>query len=80
MMTKTDATQTLNIKGVNCPMPLMWARTQLESLKPGETLEVLATDPSAISNFQAFTRTTGHELVEHSEDAGLIRLLIRKTE
>ena len=79
MMTKTGATQTLNIKGVNCPMPLMWARTQLDSLEIGQTLEILATDPSAISNFQAFSRTTGHELVEHSEHGGVIRLLIKKT-
>lgn len=77
-MTKASATQTLNIKGVNCPMPLMWARTQLDSLKPGDTLEILATDPSAVSNFQAFTRATGHELLEHSEEGGLIRLVIRK--
>jgi tRNA 2-thiouridine synthesizing protein A len=60
-------------------MPLIWARTQLDSLRTGETLEILATDPSAISNFQSFARTTGHELVEYSEDAGVIRLLIRKT-
>lgn len=78
-MSKTGATQTLNIKGVNCPMPLLWARTQLDSLKIGDTLEILATDPSAISNFQAFARTTGHELVEYGEEAGVIRLLIRKT-
>lgn len=77
-MKKTSATQTLNIKGVNCPMPLMWARTQLDSLEPGQTLEILATDPSALSNFQAFARTTGHELVEHSEEGGVIRLLIKK--
>ncbi|MDH3914185.1 MAG: sulfurtransferase TusA family protein [Rhodospirillales bacterium] len=78
-MKKTGATQILNIKGVNCPMPVMWARTQLDSLEPGQTLEILATDPSALSNFQSFARTTGHELVEHSEDGGVIHLLIRKT-
>ncbi len=59
-------------------MPLTWAKSQLDFLKPGEILEILATDPSTVSNFQAFTRSTGHELVEWTEEDGVFRLLIRK--
>ena len=77
-MTRKDPAHTLNIKGLICPMPLTWAKSQLDSLKPGEVLEVLATDPSTVSNFEAFTRTTGHELVEWTEDDGVFRLLVRK--
>jgi tRNA 2-thiouridine synthesizing protein A len=78
-MTKTRATKTLDIKGLNCPKPLLWARSQLDSLNPGETIEVVATDPSTVSNFQAFCRTAGYELVEWGEKDGVIRLLIRKS-
>lgn len=77
-MIKTDPTHTLDIKGLTCPMPLTWAKRQLDSLKTGETLEILATDPSTVSNFQAFTRSTGHELVEWTEDDGVFRLLVKK--
>jgi len=48
-------------------------------LKPGEILEILATDPSTVSNFQAFTRSTGHELLEWTEEGGVFRLLVRKS-
>ena len=73
-----DPAQTLNIKGMQCPMPLIWARNMMASLGPGETLEVLATDPAAIQNFQAFARSSGHELVDWSETGGVLRILLRK--
>ena len=41
---------TLNIKGMQCPMPLYWARGQVDGLKPGELLEVLATDPATLAS------------------------------
>ena len=78
-MSKTAATKTLNIKGLTCPRPLMWARSQIDSLKPGETLGVLATDPTTVPDIQAFCRSTGHELVETSETDGVIRLLVKKS-
>lgn len=72
------ATLTLNIKGLRCPMPLTWAKKQLDSLSPGQTLEILATDPATVQNFESFARTTGHELVNWDEHDGVIRLLLRK--
>lgn len=70
---------TLNIKGMQCPMPLYWARSQVDGLKPGELLEVLATDPDTIPNFEAFCRQTGNRLVEATDKGGVYRLLIEKT-
>ncbi len=77
-MKKVDVAQTLDIKGLSCPMPLLWAKTQLDSLRPGEVLEVLATDPSAESNFQAFCRASGHKIIEATEKDGVLSLLIAK--
>ena len=70
---------TLNIKGMQCPMPLYWAKGQVDALKPGELLEVLATDPATLPNFEAFCRQTGNRLVEATETDGVFRLLIEKT-
>jgi tRNA 2-thiouridine synthesizing protein A len=38
-------------------------------MQSGQVLKVLATDPGAVKDFQAFSRQTGHELVSHT-DAG----------
>jgi len=74
-----EPAETLNIKGMKCPAPLSWATTILRELKPGEILEILATDPEAIDNFQAFSKATGNELIGWSEEDGVYRLLLRKS-
>ena len=71
------ATRTLDTKGLNCPLPVLKARKALKALGPGDTLEVLSTDPGSVMDFEAFCRTTGHELVEQTEDESVFRFLIR---
>ncbi len=73
------ADHTLDAKGLNCPLPILKARKALKEVPDGGTLEILATDPGSVADFQAFTRQTGHELMEHSEDGGVYRFLIRKS-
>ena len=70
--------QILDVKGLNCPLPILKARKALSLLPPGATLEVLATDPSAVADFAAFSASTGHALLEHSEAAGVYRFLLRR--
>ena len=72
------ADATLDAKGLNCPLPILKARKALKDVADGGTLEILATDPGAVADFEAFCRQTGTELLEHSEDAGTYRFLIKK--
>ncbi len=69
----------LDAKGLNCPLPILKARKALKDVPAGETLEILATDPGAVADFQAFCRQTGNELVEHSQDDDVYRFLIKHT-
>lgn len=75
-----EPTQTLNIKGMPCPMPIIWARSIMKCLKEGEVLEVLATDPDTIQNFKSFAHSSGNELLDWSETKGLVRVLLMKHE
>jgi tRNA 2-thiouridine synthesizing protein A len=72
------ADQTLDAKGLNCPLPILKAKKALGTLPPGGTLEVLATDPGAVKDFEAFSRTTGHELVESSTEGNVFRFVLRR--
>jgi len=70
---------TLDATGLLCPLPVLKARRALKPLAPGAILEVLATDPGAIQDFQHFCQTTGCELLEASEQPGeVLRFLMRK--
>ena len=49
----------LDAKGLNCPLPILRAKKALKDMATGQTLEVQATDPGAVKDFEAFCRTTG---------------------
>jgi tRNA 2-thiouridine synthesizing protein A len=72
------ADQTLDAKGLNCPLPILKAKKTLASMDNGQTLEILATDPGSVKDFEAFCRTTGNRLVEHSEDGSTFRFVIER--
>ena len=72
------ADKTIDTKGQNCPIPILKAKKAIGEVGIGGTLEVLATDPGAFADFQAFSRTTGHEIVEQTEAGGVYRFLIKR--
>jgi len=67
-----------DLKGLKCPLPVLRAKKTLKSLDPGDTLEVLATDPGAVKDFQAFCETTGIALLTMSEADGVYTFLLQK--
>lgn len=67
----------LDTSGLACPLPILKAKKAMKTLKEGETLEVLATDPGAPLDFEAFCTATGHRLVETSEADGVFRFVIK---
>jgi tRNA 2-thiouridine synthesizing protein A len=72
------ATQILDVKGLNCPLPILRAKKALKDLPAGASLQVLATDPGAVKDFEAFCRATGNELVESAAEGGVYRFVIKR--
>jgi len=70
--------QTLDLKGLSCPLPIVKTAKAIKELKPGELLEALATDPGSVPDFNAWCTSTGNALVEASEQDGVFRFVIRK--
>ena len=73
---RTD--QELDCRGLNCPLPILRTKQALAQIASGQVLRVLATDPGAVKDFQAFARQTGNELLDSSEAAGEFRFTLRK--
>jgi tRNA 2-thiouridine synthesizing protein A len=72
------ADQILDVKGMNCPIPILKAKKALKDMAVGSTLEILATDPGAVKDFEAFCRTTGNELVSSDQEADVYRFVIQR--
>jgi tRNA 2-thiouridine synthesizing protein A len=69
---------TVDARGLSCPMPIVKTAQAIRPLAPGDLLEVLATDPGSVKDFAAWSRTTGHELVEQTMDGGTYRFVLRR--
>jgi tRNA 2-thiouridine synthesizing protein A len=74
----TTIARTLDMKGFACPLPIARTAQAIRELATGELLEVLATDPGSVPDFDAWSASTGHQLVERTEEDGVFRFLIRK--
>ena len=75
---KVKADRTLDCIGLYCPEPVYRTRIELDKMKIGEVLEILADDPAAEEDIKSLVKRIGYELLElHYEDDKL-RVLIRK--
>jgi tRNA 2-thiouridine synthesizing protein A len=72
--------QTLDARGMDCPLPILQTRKLMQQLSGGATLLVLATDPGSVLDFQAYCRMTGNQLLEMSETGDEFHFLIRKSD
>ena len=77
-MMSTNATQSLDARGMNCPLPILRTKKALTNLGTGETLAVISTDPGSVKDMQAFCKQTGNELISSSANQGEFEFLIRR--
>jgi tRNA 2-thiouridine synthesizing protein A len=76
MMTTFD--KDLDVRGLNCPLPILRAKKALTELGSGQVLRVLATDPGAVKDFQAFAKQTGNQLLSHAEENKVFTFFMKK--
>ena len=74
----TSIARTLDLKGLSCPLPIVKTAKAIKEMAPGELVEVLATDPGSVADFSAWSRATGNEIVERTQQDGVFRFVIRK--
>ncbi len=80
MSSQYDTTETLDVKGLSCPMPIVKTKQAIDTLEEGDVLEVLATDSGSMSDLQGWSDgTDGVELLEQVEDGDLYVHYVKKT-
>ncbi|SEH17901.1 TusA-related sulfurtransferase [Natronorubrum sediminis] len=72
MSSEYETTETLDVKGQSCPMPIVKTKQAIDDLEGGAVLEVLSTDSGSMSDIQGWADgTDGVELLEQVEDGDL---------
>ncbi|MCH8845239.1 MAG: sulfurtransferase TusA family protein [Proteobacteria bacterium] len=72
--------QTLDAKGLNCPLPILKTKVLLNKMQPGEILYVEATDPHSVIDFEAYCARTNHKLLNIDEATDLFKFYIQRAE
>lgn len=68
----------LDVKGLNCPLPILRTKKALAEMESGQVLHVLATDPGSVKDFAAFARQTGNELIEQKQEDKVFEFFLRR--
>lgn len=68
----------VDARGLNCPLPILRTKKTLNGMNSGQVLRILATDPAAVRDFQAFAKQTGNQLLQHGEQDGAFFFLLRR--
>lgn len=68
----------LDCLGLYCPEPVFRTRLELDEMKVGETLEVLADDPAAESDIKSLVKHLEQQLVSSSKEGSSVRIVIKK--
>lgn len=73
------ADHSLDTSGLSCPIPILKAKKTLAGMMPGTVLEVIATDPAAPRDFEAFCKATGNVLERFADEGNRYVFAIRRT-
>jgi TusA-related sulfurtransferase len=70
--------QFLDCKGLNCPLPVIKTKKAIEKMTVGPILQMVATDPGSKPDMAAWSKSTGHELLDVRDEPGVYTFVIRK--
>ena len=69
--------ETLDCRGLSCPMPLLKTKKAIGKMKSGQILEILGTDPGTKNDLPGFAKKAGHEYLGYKNDDGFTRFYLK---
>jgi tRNA 2-thiouridine synthesizing protein A len=70
--------ETLDCRGLSCPMPLLKVKKALKKLKTGQVLEILGTDPGSKKDIPDYAKKQGDEFLGMKDESGYTKFLVKK--
>ncbi|MCB4792878.1 MAG: sulfurtransferase TusA family protein [Elusimicrobia bacterium] len=72
------ASKTLDCTGLFCPMPIVKTKMELETMAPGEVLEILADDPGFEKDLPSWCKVTGEKFIEMKKEGDILKGYVQK--
>jgi len=77
MTTDITPDETLDCRGLSCPMPLLKTKKTVGKMKSGQILEILGTDPGTKNDLPGFAKKAGHEYLGEKDDDGFTHFYLK---
>ena len=68
----------MDLSGLACPMPVVKVSKGIKEVAVGEVIEAHTTDPGSLSDFPAWAKTSGNEIVKTEQEDKLIKFYIKR--
>jgi|TARA_B100001059_G_C17495751_1_gene408595 tRNA 2-thiouridine synthesizing protein A len=75
----SDFDKELDTSGLNCPLPIIKAKKEINAMETGQVLHVISTDPGAVMDFESFATQTGNEILSSDEKDNKFFFMIKKS-
>ena len=78
MSNEIKADKEMDLKGLNCPMPIIKVGQEIQNIEVGQIIHAVSTDPGSLSDFPAWAQSTGNEIVKTEQKEGEIHFWIKR--
>ncbi len=78
-MSTITETKVLDCKGMNCPLPILKTKKEIDKMDSGEILKMVSTDPGSTNDVMAWAKKTGNVLLDNSQDGNVYTFFIQKS-
>ena len=68
----------MDLKGLACPMPVVKVSKGIKEVEIGEVIEAISTDPGSLTDFPAWARTSGNEILDTQQNGDEIKFTIKR--
>lgn len=73
-----EVAKVMDLKGLACPMPVVKVSKGIKEVEVGQVIEAVTTDPGSLTDFPAWARTSGNEIVDTIQGDGEITFYIKR--
>jgi tRNA 2-thiouridine synthesizing protein A len=68
----------MDLKGMPCPMPVVKVIKEIKGIEIGQVIEAQTTDPGALSDFPAWAKMSGNEILKTDQSGDVIKFYIKR--
>jgi TusA-related sulfurtransferase len=70
--------KTMDLKGLACPMPVVKVSKGIKDVEVGQVIKAVTTDPGSLTDFPAWAKTSGNEILKSEQEGSEINFYIQR--